>query len=72
VRLLKKVRGEYTRGHFGRSAKKMARQTKVNIKTGTRVPNNVASEESFLPEISRDRPGLVELSRDDPTRGSDI
>jgi len=37
---------------------------------GASVPRRVDKEDELDPETRRDRPGLVELSREEPTRGS--
>ena len=45
-------------------------QIEAHIKTGTIVASRFLPDDEFDPAIRRDKPGLVELSRAEPTRGS--
>jgi hypothetical protein len=45
-------------------------QTVAQINTGTIVASRFRPEDELDPAIRRDKPGLVELSRAEPTRGS--
>jgi hypothetical protein len=42
----------------------------AHINTGTSVASRFLPEDELEPAIRRDNPGLVELSRAEPTRGS--
>jgi len=49
---------------------KILRQIAAHIRTGTTVATRLVPEDELEPPIWRDNPGLVELSRAEPTRGS--
>lgn len=48
----------------------MSMHTAVQIPTGMSVESRPVTDDELVPEAMRDKPGAVELSRAEPTRGS--